>query len=589
MKNGKNKPIKEIFVEAFVNYKKKDFKTAANICYKILSIEPNHFDSISLLATLSAMNNNFEQAKQFLLKANKIQPDNVNVLNNLGTAYKELGSYEEAKSYYSKVLKVDVNHTNAHYNLGLVFYKLKDLDKAKSYLQKTVKIQPNYALAFFSLGNVHVDLKDYESAVSSYQKAAELNPTIVGVYNNLGLVFRILDDFENAISCYNKALEINPNHAGVSHNLALAYKEIGDFKNAIKLHESALKIEPENSMHYFYLSVLKKDILNEKIKNKVKKILISDNCTKTNLAYGNFLLARFENKKQNFSKELDYLIKGHQFFYDTKKEKFKLGIKYCFDDVLQIAEGGKIEETKNDKEYKIKPIFIFGVPRCGSTLLEKIIASGKKLIPMGEETSVLENFFNKKILEKQSLNLGDAKTIRKEIEEIYQKKGLISKKHNYIFTDKSLNNFFYLNLIKIIYPNAKIINCKRDYTSSIISIFQNNLTELGWTHDLNNIFKYFDNYLRIIKNFNDKNSNFILNFQFEKLLKNPEEESKKIMKFCELEWDQKCLEFYKRKDLISKTASNVQIRQAIYSHELDKYLPYKELLKKYGNKYSWFN
>jgi len=166
---------------------------------------------------------------------------------------------------------------------------------------------------------------------------------------------------------------------------------------------------------------------------------------------------------------------------------------------------------------------------------------------------------------------------------------LISKKHNYIFTDKSLNNFFYLNLIKIIYPNAKIINCKRDYTSSIISIFQNNLTELAWTHDLNSIFKYFDNYLRIIKNFNDKNSDLILNLQFEKLVQNPEEVSKKIMKFCELEWDQKCLEFYKRKDLISKTASNVQIRQAIYKHELDKYLPYKKLLEKYGNKYPWFN
>ena len=77
--------------------------------------------------------------------------------------------------------------------------------------------------------------------------------------------------------------------------------------------------------------------------------------------------------------------------------------------------------------------------------------------------------------------------------------------------------------------------------------------------------------------------------QFEKLVNNPEEESKKLMKFCELPWDKKCLALYKRKDLISKTASNIQIRKAIYKHSLDKYLPYKKFLDKYGKKYSWFN
>ena len=77
--------------------------------------------------------------------------------------------------------------------------------------------------------------------------------------------------------------------------------------------------------------------------------------------------------------------------------------------------------------------------------------------------------------------------------------------------------------------------------------------------------------------------------QFEKLVNNPEEESKKLMKFCELSWDKKCLKFYERKDLILKTASNIQVRKAIYKHPLEKYLPYKNFLNKYGNKYSWFN
>ena len=126
------------------------------------------------------------------------------------------------------------------------------------------------------------------------------------------------------------------------------------------------------------------------------------------------------------------------------KKKFDLGIKYCFDDVLQIEDGAKVEKKNADSYDEMKPIFIVGVPRCGSTLVEKIIASGSKLIPMGEETGIIENFVNKRILEKESLNLGSCLEIRKQLRVLYQDRGLVLKKNDNIFTDKSLNNFFYL-------------------------------------------------------------------------------------------------------------------------------------------------
>ena len=207
---------------------------------------------------------------------------------------------------------------------------------------------------------------------------------------------------------------------------------------------------------------------------------------------------------------------------------------------------------------------------------------------MGEETAILEEYVTAKIMKKQSLNLGDAENIRDEISNIYMKKGLSLEKNDYIFTDKSLNNFFYLKLIKAIFPNAKIINCKRDKLSSIMSIFQNNMTELAWAHDLDNIFKYFNNYITIIEKYKKIDSNFIYELEFEKLANHPEDQSKKLMKFCGLPWDKKCLEYYKREDLFSKTASNIQIRSAIYKHTLEKYLPYKKFLSQYGEKYSWF-
>ena len=587
--NKQNQTLRTTFVKAFESYKNKDYKNAEIHCYKILSIDPNHIDSLSMLATLSAINGNFEKAKGFLKQVIKIEPNNLTILQNLGTAHKELGEFDEAIKLYNKVLNINPKHTNSNYNLGLVFYKLNDLEKAKSYLKKTVEIQKNYALAFFSLANVHSDLKEYNDAVSCYQKSIEINPNLPGAHNNLGLIFRILNDLENAISCYKKAIELKSDHAGAYHNLALTLKDLGQFDEAIKYHQKAIKYEPENLAHFHFISELKKDVLDENLKNKIKNILSGEKCTKNNLAYGNFLLAKFERKDKNYEKEFSYLIKGHDSFFKARGKRFELGVKYCFDDVLQISNGAKVNKTNIKKYGDIAPIFIIGVPRCGSTLVEKIIGSGNKTIPIGEETAILENYINKKVLEKQSLNLGNVDEVREELYSIYKEKGLLLTKNDPIFTDKSLNNFFYLELINEIFPKAKIINCKREALSSIVSIFQNNLTELAWTHDLDHIFKYFNNYFEIIENYNSIYPEKIYNLKFEDLLNEPEKVSKKLMTFCNLPWSKRCLEFYKRKDLISKTASNVQIRQAIFKHSPERYLPYKKLLSKFNKNYLWFN
>jgi Tfp pilus assembly protein PilF len=585
--DNKKQSLKEVFTEAQEYYKKKNFKKAEIYCYKILSIDPNHFNSLSLLSNLFAINRDFNKAKELLEKAIKIQPDNTTILNNLGTAYKELGDTEKAITFYKKILGINSNHTNANYNLGLIFYGLKELKKSKEYLERTVKIQPNYAFAHFSLGNLQKEFKELKKAKESFQKAIELRPNFASAQNNLGLIFSNSGDPGSAMKCYKKAIEIDPKHAGAYNNLGRLYTETGELEKAIASHKEAIKLEPQNLVHIYYLSELDKSFLNSEVKNKTEKILNQKKTYRINLAYGNFVLSRYERKEKNYHKEFNYLIKAHKNYFELKKEKFELGVRYCFNDVLQISKFSKLKNINSNN--KIKPIFIVGVPRCGSTLIEKIISSGKESIPMGEEVVALEHCINNKVLEKKSLDLGDAEKFGNELVNIYKDKGLIHKKSNFVFTDKSLNNFFYLELIKNVFPEAKVINCRRETLSSIMSILQNNLTELAWAHNLDNIFKYFDNYFEITSMFKKKYPGYIYDLDFEEFTKEPEIESKKLLKYCNLTWDAKCLEFYKRKDIISKTTSRIQIRKPIFKNTTEKYLPYKKFLDEYGKKYSWFN
>jgi len=347
-------------------------------------------------------------------------------------------------------------------------------------------------------------------------------------------------------------------HAVKDYNI---YATLGQFKEAAKCLQTALKDKPNDLETFYMLHRLGEKVLNSTLKNKIAKVISDDSCTKMNLAYGNLLLSKFEQQAGNYENEFNYLLKGHDYFFQSKERKFEEELKYWFDILPRIEEIVNLEKA-NENNYHIKPIFIVGLPRCGSTLVEKVITSGSKHIPIGEETEI----FN--VLIHQGS--------REKILEAYQQRNLIQAASDYTFTDKSLENFFYIKFIKEIFPNAKIINCTRDILSSIMSILQTNLTEVAWAHSLRHIFQYFNLYHQKIKSFN-----FIYDLNYEKFINNPEAESKKLMEYCGLPWDKKCLEFYRRKDIISNTASDVQIRKPIHKYSLDKYLPYKPFVLKH--------
>jgi tetratricopeptide (TPR) repeat protein len=348
-------------------------------------------------------------------------------------------------------------------------------------------------------------------------------------------------------------------HAVKDYN---TYARLGQFQEAAKCLQTALKDKPNDLETFYMLHRLGENVLDSTLKNKIDKIISEDACTKMDLAYGNLLLAKFEQQAGNYKRELDYLLKGHDYFFQSKDTKFNKELKYWFNILPRIEEIISLEKS-NENNYHLKPIFIIGLPRCGSTLIEKVITSGIKQIAVGEETGIF-NFL---------IHQGS----RTKILEAYRQRNLIQSESDYTFTDKSPENFFYIKFIKDIFPSAKIINCTRDTLSSVMSILQTNLTEIAWAHHLKNISQFFDLYHQKIKHF----SNFTYDLNYEKFINNPETESKKLMEYCNLPWSKRCLEFYKRKDIISDTASDVQIRKEINKRTLDKYLPYKPFIEKH--------
>jgi len=352
-------------------------------------------------------------------------------------------------------------------------------------------------------------------------------------------------------------------HAVKDYNI---YAKLGQFQEAAKCLQTALKDKPNDLETFYMLHRLGEKVLDSTLENKIVKVISDSDCTKMNLAYGNLLLAKFEQQAGNYERDLNYLLRGHDYFFQSKKGKFEEELKYWFNILPRIEEIISLKKS-NENNHHIKPIFIVGLPRCGSTLIEKVITSGTKQIAIGEETEIF--------------NLLIHQGSREKILEAYRQRNLIQAANEYTFTDKSLENFFYIGFIKKIFPNAKIINCTRDTLSSVMSILQTNLTEVAWAHHLEHIDQFFDLYHQKIEQLKTTFPNFIYDLNYEKFINNPETESKKLMEYCGLPWDRKCLEFYKRKDIVSNTASDVQIRKAIHKHSLNQYLPYRPFILKH--------
>jgi hypothetical protein len=229
------------------------------------------------------------------------------------------------------------------------------------------------------------------------------------------------------------------------------------------------------------------------------------------------------------------------------------------------------------------------LPRSGSTIVETILSSGTEKVKALGET----NLVNWSIINSNKNILNDPKSLIIDIGEV-SKRLLIALKNldiinnkSKIFIDKSLENFFYIDIILKIFPKAKFINTFRNIEDNIHAIFKQFLSNISWVHSFEHILEYIDNYLKVMNFHKKEKSNKIFLLDLQELTNNQEIISKKIYDFCNLEWNVKVLEFYNRKDLFSNTASNTQIRKNIKKYDSEKYKPYKEVLKKFSHKYSW--
>ena len=270
----------------------------AQIFYeKVLVIQPNHFDALQLLGTLSIQTQQFTNAVDFLTKALQIQPNNGFCNSNLGTALIELEHFEEALVAFNIAICLNPDNSQLYFNQGVVLQKLKRFHEALVSYDKSIIIKPDSPDAYANKGNTLKELQLFEEALANYEQAISLNPNFAEDYSNRGVALQELNRFDEALESYDRAIAIKPDYADAYSNRGNALKELKRFDEALESYDRAIAIKPNYADAYYNRGITLQELnrLDEALKNYDRAVAIKPdhasahwNQSLCNLLGGNF-------------------------------------------------------------------------------------------------------------------------------------------------------------------------------------------------------------------------------------------------------------------------------------------------------------
>ena len=499
------------------------------------------------------------------------------------------GNLLKAEELSKSLIKTNPEVPFLYNLLGLVLAEQNKIDQAIESYEKGLKIDPNFAMIYNNLGLLYYNKKNDSSikkAENFYKKSISLNEKIAEPHNNLGNVYKGRSEYKEAEDCYKRAIFINSKFAYSHYNLGSLFIAMGKFNEAKKSLREAIKLNPNLTYAHKELSRITKYTNKEEHFNELLNLYKHTNInnTKNRINLGFALGKAYEDIKKydesfKYYKEANLLCKKKSNFSLKSKEKKFSEIKDIFDRHLfdKFHESGSIKGS---------PIFIVGMPRSGTTLVEQILSNHPKVFG-GDEVEILPDLIKKNFKDNNlSLFLKGVVDFDKENLKIigneYLSKMNDLSNNSARFTDKLTVNFLSIGIIKLILPKSRIVHCYRNPEDNIFSIFKNYFTDdrVDFSYDLNDMVEYYNLYQELMKYWNSILKDFIFNIKYENLILNTENEIKNLLKFCDLNWSNDCLNFYNNKRPI-KTASDIQVRNKIYNTSINSWKNYENHLNEY--------
>ena len=532
-------------------------------------------DQIDAVISLYS-NGQIQEAITKIQNLNQQYPNVPLLFNILGACYKALGQLENASTMFKNAFTLQPNYAEAHFNHGVVLRGMGKLVLASESYKNAIVLQPNYPDAHNNLGNVFRSLGRLEEAIECYEWAIAYKPEFAQALNNLGIVQSDIGQLNLSLKSYDKAISINPDYVDALFNLAITNKQLGNKTLSEKILEKVLKLNPDYVPAYRNLSEVKHYKKNDLQIVKMEQLISKKNLSQADLIGLSLALSKVYEDLGDHELQFKFLKKGN----DQRKKE----LNYSFDQSLKfhltIKELFKLPlppiKKSSYNSSKFRPVLIIGMPRSGTSLVEQIVSSHSKVHGAGELeyfSPILSPIFTKEIdviTEKDILSIRDQ----------YLSKLSSLKFTQEVVTDKMPSNFQYVGFILAAFPEAKIIHLKRDARATCWSIYKHFFSDTGngWAYNFKDLAGFYDLYSEMMAFWHELFPNKVYDISYENLTKNQEEETRKLLEYCDLDWDENCLNFHENTRAV-KTASALQVREKMYQGSSEAWKKYEAYLQ----------
>lgn len=506
-----------------------------------------------------------------------------------GVEQMRAGRLDAAEAIFRKVLKRNPDSVNALRYLAVTHWQGKEkLDDAEALLRRAVELAPDYTGAWLILGALLNERNKYVETIDAFTKATELEPRNPEAWAGLGNAYAMAMYPEKAVRAYKRSIRLNPNNPDAQAGYGYALKTVGDQEAALEAFRAAVAARPFFGHVYWSMANLKIFKFEDKEVDAMLEQLEGDKLTEGGEIHIRFALGKaFEDKK-------DYDKAWH--YYDTGNRKQRMTVTHDplelenrFKKTRQVFSQEFFETHSGDGHDAPDPIFIVGLPRSGSTLVEQILASHSQV----EGTAELP------VIGRLANSIGRYRTDGVRYPESVRdlrKRDWLAYGEQYIeesrryrlterpyFTDKLPNNFPFIGLVHLILPNAKIINARRHPFDSCLGNYKQLYGQgQNFTYDLLDLAHYYQQYDKTMKHWHEVLPGKVLDVHYEETVTDLENQVRRILEHCGLAFEESCVRFHETRRAVN-TASSEQVRQPIYTGSLGKwrrYEPHLGLLKK---------
>ena len=504
----------------------------------------------------------------------------------LGLLSLNTGNLPLAADLLKAAIAIDKKNALYQRNYGEMCRRLGRLDDAIKAGMQAAKLAPADIDAHYNLGLAYTDAKDYAHAIVSYRRALKLNEKHGLSWNNLGSALEQQGDKDAALDAYNRAIELNGQHAEAQNNAGAIYSEQGKLDQARACFAAAIAARPDFVEAHYNLSSLKtykKDDPHLAVLEQVyaTRASLSDHAR---IRYC-FALGKALDDTGEYDRAFAAYEEGNRVQHALLPMN-EQAADAMMDNIIRIFDKKYFTARKVAKSAPATrtPIFIVGMPRSGTTLLEQVLCShpsvygAGELVDLSEVITALTGAQQGKSFTEGVAGLS-AEDMQKLGEEYLKRVWMLSPDSAYI-TDKMPANFFYLGLIHLALPHAKIIHAMRDPMDSCFSCYSRLFNDtMEFAYDQGTLGRYYVRYMKLMQHWHKVlPKGRILDLRYEDMVEDTEKEARRILKFVGLPWDENCLEFHKN-DRLVKTASVAQVRKPIYKSSVSRWKHFARHLK----------